>query len=71
MTYLEKLKKNCPGLSYLAIASIVRSMCPHNFGYEDRKSGLLRCQIEDTNCEECWNREIPEKKKEDISNAQT
>ena len=35
--------------------------CPHAYDYESYEESKLACRSH--NCEECWNREIPEKKK--------
>lgn len=66
MTYLEKLREDCPGLSEEAVKSISACMCPYQLRYESPDGP---CDKEVSDCIECWDREIPEEKKEDISNA--
>lgn len=68
MTFRKKLREDCPGLSEEALKSIVAHMCPYNLRYE---SPEIPCDKDVFDCIDCWDREIPEEKKEDISNAQT
>lgn len=70
MTYLEKLKKDCPGLSDRAVLSISHHMCPHTFyRYPVPKCSFMGGRPRDMGktCMECWNETIPEYEKEDIS----
>lgn len=69
MTYFEKLKKDCPGLSEVGVRKITRHMCPHAF----YRNPTPRCspfagrpRDAGETCRECWNETIPEEKKEDI-----
>lgn len=63
MTYLDKFKLECPDIIEQYIdkeTGKVRYIfgCPYSYGYEDKicPDGI--------GCEECWNREIPEKQAE-------
>lgn len=72
MTYLEKLKKDCTGLSEKSVIEISLHMCPHYF-YRCRthKCTVIGRRPRDMGktCRECWNEQIPEYEKEDMSNA--
>ena len=56
MTFREKLREDCPGLSEEAIKSIVACMSPHNLRYESPDGP---CDNDVPNCIGCWDREIP------------
>jgi hypothetical protein len=56
MTFKDKLREDCPGLSEEAINSIVACMCPYQFRYEHQDAPCFH-DVDD--CIECWNREIP------------
>lgn len=69
MTYLEKLKKDCPGLPKIGVLKISQHLCPHTFyrcctpkcSFIGRRPGDMG-----KTCIECWNEQIPEYEKEDI-----
>lgn len=70
MTYLEKLKKDCPGLSERSVLNISQHMCPQNFYICSRRPCYFiggRPRDMGKTCRECWNEQIYEYEKEDIS----
>ena len=60
MTFREKLREDCPGLSEEAIDAIVACMCPSNFGYEKNAKPCFGYDDAEFDCVGCWDREIPE-----------
>lgn len=82
MTFRDKLRDDCPGLSEAAPNSIVAHMCPYSFGYEKNAKPCFGYDDAEFDCIGCWNREIPgtrpinkttlehpAPRQEDISNA--
>ena len=55
MTFKEKLAKEHP--DKIVCDTIMK--CPDYYGYETNDESLAACRRYD--CDECWNREIPEK----------
>lgn len=66
MTFLEKLKQEHPesvGGGYLGGVM----GCPHQYGYE--KEDDRPCENQSFQCDDCWNREMPEQEQEDVPGA--
>lgn len=63
MTCSEKLKSDHPRWTIDDIQTTIFDECPNHYGYLDRPN-YCDSGRKDTTCEKCWNREIPEDKKE-------
>lgn len=65
MTFLEKYMKDrrWQSLSEAAMRRITASYCPSEFGYEPNSRGLCR-EADEADCKECWQREMPTRRKE-------
>lgn len=68
MTFKERLMQDHPEKSGFSENSLIFS-CPCKYGYESRKSSLINCLLRNgKGCNYCWNREIPEERKDDMEN---
>ena len=59
MTFKEKLKQDYP---MLEVENATQNSCPCDYEYEEKPSSP-ECEISE--CEDCWNREIPTDKTEE------
>lgn len=67
MTYFEKLKMDNPHMTVYDLELHVDIHCPRGEDGEVIRCPMARGYV--GSCHACWNREITEDKKEDISNA--
>lgn len=68
MTFKEKLAHDHPEKSKLDLPSLVVG-CPHEYGYENVQDSIDNCIVNGgKGCRHCWNREMPEERKESMEN---
>ena len=60
MTAKEKLKKDCPGLSDDVLNTLYRDQCPSHFGYLSDAGFCNTGPMSWSDCQKCWEREVPD-----------